>query len=221
VTERAAFLDTIRARLALGTPANPAHPLPPPLHDGVPLVRSSLLDPGDLVGSFARNATAVKAVVHQVDSEELPPELLQEVVARHQVRRVVVSTDPEAEAAGQRLARQGVEVSSVGTRTSAAADLGITVAAAAIATTGSVLQDSGRSGGRTASLLPPVHLCIVPASRIVPGTAEVLRSLGDGRALPSNLVLITGPSRSGDIEQTMALGVHGPVTVELVVLLRA
>ena len=220
MTERAAFLATVRARLALGTPPNPAHPLPPPL-DGVPLVHSSLLDPDDLVGSFARNATAVKAVVHQVDAEELPPELLQEVVARHEVRRVVVSTDPEAQAAGQQLAHRGLDVSPVATRTSAAADLGITVAAAAIATTGSVLQDSGRSGGRTASLLPPVHLCIVPASRIVPGTAEVLRSLGDGRDLPSNLVLITGPSRSGDIEQTMALGVHGPVTVELVVLLRA
>jgi len=58
----------------------------------------------------------------------------------------------------------------------------------------------------------------VAADRIVPTSAEVLRGLGDGRVLPSNLVLITGPSRSGDIEQIMALGVHGPLVVEIALL---
>jgi L-lactate utilization protein LutC len=52
-------------------------------------------------------------------------------------------------------------------------------------------------------------------------SADVLRSLGDGRALPANLVLITGPSRSGDIEQIMTLGVHGPLAVEIALLRRA
>ena len=65
---------------------------------------------------------------------------------------------------------------------------------------------------------PPV---VLPASRIVATSADVLRSLGDGRALPANLVLITGPSRSGDIEQIMTLGVHGPLAVEIALLRRA
>ena len=80
------------------------------------------------------------------------------------------------------------------------------------------MQHSGAAGGRTASLLPPVHLCILPASRIVASTTDVLRGLGDGRVLPSNLAIITGPSRSGDIEQIIALGVHGPLEVRVVVL---
>jgi len=84
--------------------------------------------------------------------------------------------------------------------------------------TRAVVQDSHVVGGRSVSLLPPVHLCVLPADRIVPTSAEVLRGLGDGRVLPSNLVLITGPSRSGDIEQIMALGVHGPLVVEIALL---
>jgi L-lactate utilization protein LutC len=221
VTDRAAFLATIRARLATPVPENPAHPMPPPLTGGIPVAHSRLVDPDDLVGSFERNALALRAMVHRVDADTITDELLDEVVARHGVRRVVVSRDPEALEAGERLEARGLEVAPVSTAASAEADLGITTAAAALAATGSVLQDSGRSGGRTASLLPPVHLCLVPASRIVSSTDAVLRSLGDGRSLPSNLVLVTGPSRSGDIEQTMALGVHGPVAVELVLLLRA
>ena len=220
MTDRAQFLATLRARLAAPAPSNTAHPMPPPLTDGIPVVRSSLVDPDDLVGSFERNAVALRAYVHRVDAAAITDELLDDIVAKHGVQRVVVSRDPEAVEAGHRLEARGLAVSGVSTRASAEADLGITTAAAALAATGTVLQDSGRSGGRTASLLPPVHLCLVPASRIVPSTAEILRGLGDGRSLPSNLVLITGPSRSGDIEQTMALGVHGPPTVELAVLLR-
>jgi len=221
MTDRATFLATIRARLATPAPENPAHPMPPPLTGGIPIAHSKLVDPDDLVGSFERHALALRAVVHRLDADTITDELLDDVVARHGVRRVVVSRDPEAQEAGERLAARGIDVTSVSTPASADADLGITTAAAALAATGSVLQDSGRSGGRTASLLPPVHLCLVPASRLVASTEAVLRSLGDGRELPSNLVLVTGPSRSGDIEQTMALGVHGPVAVELVVLMHA
>jgi L-lactate utilization protein LutC len=101
--------------------------------------------------------------------------------------------------------------------TSARADVGVTGAMAGLATTGTVVQHSGRAGGRTASLLPPVHLCVLPASRVVASTAEVLRHLG-AEPLPSNIVLITGPSRSGDIEQIIALGVHGPLVVRVVLL---
>jgi L-lactate dehydrogenase complex protein LldG len=215
--DRAAFLAHLRQRLAGGVPANPAHPLPPPL-ESVPIVHSGLLDVDDIVGSFVTNATAARALVHDIDAEELPDDLLAEIVERHHVRRAVVTREPEAQAIGRRLATLGVDVADVSTDASAAADLGVTSAVAAIATTGTLVQDSHVAGGRTASLLPPVHLCVLPADRIVASSAEVLRGLGDGRALPSNIVLITGPSRSGDIEQIMALGVHGPVAVEIALL---
>jgi L-lactate dehydrogenase complex protein LldG len=218
--DRAAFLARLRARLAGGVPANPAHPMPPPL-DSVPLVQSERLDPDDVVGSFVRNATAVRVLVHDVDAAAVPDDLIADIVVRHGVRRAVVTPERDVDAVAARLTDLGVDVSGVTASTSAAADLGVTSAVAAIATTGTIVQDSLAAGGRSASLLPPVHLCVLPASRIVGTSAEVLRGLGTGGALPSNLVLITGPSRSGDIEQIMTLGVHGPLAVEVVLLRHA
>jgi L-lactate dehydrogenase complex protein LldG len=109
-------------------------------------------------------------------------------------------------------------VLAVSTANSATAQLGVTGAVAGLATTGTLLQDSRVMGGRTASLLPTVHLCVLRASRIVASTAEVLRLLGAAQPLASNLVLVTGPSKSGDIEQIITVGVHGPVCVEIVLL---
>lgn len=217
--DRAAFLARLRGRLAGGVPANLAHPLPPP-SGATPVATSCRLDADDLVGSFVRNAEAVRVVVHPVAGTAVPQTLVADVVERHRVSNAVVSHEPEAAALVPALAGQGVFVHQVSTAASAGADLGVTGAVAAIATTGTLVQHSGAVGGRSASLLPPVHLCILPASRIVPGTAEVLRALDD-EALPSNVVLVTGPSRSGDIEQIIALGVHGPVTVEVALLLDA
>lgn len=219
--DRHAFLGRLRTQLARGVPANPAHPLPGSVQP-VPTARSSMLSPHDLLGSFVRNAEALRVDVHVTHEPEVPDDVLAALVERHAVRRAVVSREPEAQAVGARLAQLGVDVAPVSVAASADAQLGITAAAAAVATTGSVLQDSSLTGGRTASLLPPAHLCVVPARRIVPGTEHVLRSLGErhrhGGGLPANLVLVTGPSRSGDIEQIIALGVHGPVALTYVVI---
>jgi len=115
------------------------------------------------------------------------------------------------------LGRVGVEVDEYTRERGAAADLGVTSAVAAIAATGSLVLESSAAGGRGASLLPRVHLCVLPAARLVASTADVLRPFsGGGGTLPSNLVLVTGPSRTGDIEQILTLGVHGPVAVEIV-----
>lgn len=215
--ERAAFLGRLRERIAVPVPDNLAHPLPPP-NQGIPLVHSSRLDPADLLGSFVRNARAVAATVHEVDGAELPADLVAELVARHRVTAAVLSAEPEAQAAGILLRAAGVATNVLSTAAASTAQLGVTGCVAAIATTGTVVQSSTAAGGRGASLLPPVHLCIVPASRVVPTSAEVLRRWPGDDPMPSNYALITGPSRSGDIEQTMALGVHGPVAVELVLL---
>lgn len=217
--DRAHAITLLRARLAGGVPESPAHPVPGPL-DGIPLVHSTLLDPDDLVGSFVRNASNVGVVVHDLDAAEPPEELVAEIARRHRVVRAVVAADADAQSVAPALEAHGIEVAPVSKANSAEADLGVTGAHAAIATTGTVVQHSGEAGGRTASLLPPVHLCVLRASRIVATSAEVLRGLGS-TTLPSNLVLVTGPSRSGDIEQIIALGVHGPVTVEVLLLRRA
>ncbi len=88
------------------------------------------------------------------------------------------------------------------------ADLGISGADAALAETGSVIITSGARQSRLATLLPPVHLAVVPTSHL---TTDIFTWTADRpEKMPANLVFVSGPSKTGDIEQTMAVGVHGP-----------
>jgi L-lactate utilization protein LutC len=90
----------------------------------------------------------------------------------------------------------------------AAADLGVSVAAAALAETGSVAVHSGPGRSRLTGLLPPVHAVLVPEGVL---TADLFTwTASCGRDWPAALTFISGPSKTADIEQTMATGVHGP-----------
>jgi L-lactate dehydrogenase complex protein LldG len=210
--DRGQFLRVLRARLAGGVPVNHTHPIAP--IDAVPSPRSLVVDPADLIGSFVRIATDVGATVEQRVADT---HTLRAVVERHGVRRAVVSNEPEAVAAGEVLSQLGVEVQPSSPTTAADADLGVTSAVALVAATGSMVMRSDRAGSRTVSLLPRVHLCVVPGARVVFGTAEVFGPLaGHPDDLPSNLLLITGPSRTGDIEQLITVGVHGPTAVHII-----
>ena len=149
----------------------------------VPEVESHLLDPHDLPGSFERAAKAVSAEVHRINGNRVPPELVAELVERYGVKRAVISAEPEAAAVADELRALAVEVEPLSIEAAARADLGVTSASYGLATTGTVVQESAVAGGRTASLLPPVHLCVLPASRLVPSTSAVLRTLRRPRAL--------------------------------------
>jgi L-lactate utilization protein LutC len=218
--DRAAFLRHVRDRLAVPAPANVAHPLPR-LDGPVPRPVFRALDPDDLAGTFERAAAAVQTRVHRSRGRQVPPDVLRELIDAEGIRRAVVSAEPEAAAAGKTLARLGVTVTAydhpAATPEVAAADLGVTSAIAGIAATGSVAVSAAAAGGRGASLLPRVHLCVLPVSRLVPTPAEVLRPLS-GTEPPSNLVLISSASRSADIETKLTWGIHGPVSVHVVLL---
>lgn len=214
---RAAFLGRLRTQLASGIPTNAAHPAPAP-DPHVPRIGYRNLDEDDLLGSFVRSARAVGAVVHTIARAVPDDDLLGALVAEHSIERAVVSAEAGPQAVGAALTRLGVDVARSTPLLAEAADLGVTSARALVAATGSVLLHSDETGSRSVSLLPRVHLCVAPADRVVAGTAEVLRTLaGQSERLPSNLVLVTGPSRTGDIEQLITLGVHGPVAVHVVV----
>ena len=88
------------------------------------------------------------------------------------------------------------------------ADIGISTAEVGLAETGTVAVQSGSGLSRLTALLPPVHVVFVPASCL---TADIFTwtAARDGE-LPAALTLISGPSKTGDIEQTLTTGVHGP-----------
>ncbi len=85
-----------------------------------------------------------------------------------------------------------------------------------LAETGSVVLAAGPGEPRLRSLLPAVHVSMLEEDRILPGLAELFEALGG--ELPSALAIVTGPSRSADIEQRLAVGVHGPGEVHVVLV---
>jgi L-lactate dehydrogenase complex protein LldG len=114
-------------------------------------------------------------------------------------------------------AAAGIEVASRGAEDS---DLvGITGCYCAIAETGTLMLCSAPDHPATVSLLPETHIAIVPASRIVPGMEDAWAlARAELGTLPRAVNFISGPSRTGDIEQTIVLGAHGPYRVHLVIV---
>ncbi|RNC70343.1 MAG: lactate utilization protein [Desulfuromonadales bacterium] len=100
------------------------------------------------------------------------------------------------------------------------AEVGISFAQAGIAATGSVLLELSAPTERSATALPPVHVVLLRASTIVPNLAALRDTLQ--AALSANggryLSLITGPSRTADIERVLTIGVHGPKELYLLII---
>jgi L-lactate dehydrogenase complex protein LldG len=97
-------------------------------------------------------------------------------------------------------------------------DVGISTVQAAIAETGTLVLQSDREKHRLVSLLPPVHIAIVEAEQIFETLGEALSFLRqDGQKLSPAITFITGPSRTADIELTLAIGVHGPQVLYVIV----
>jgi L-lactate dehydrogenase complex protein LldG len=137
--------------------------------------------------------------------ESLPLPGLKDVLAAHGIQIVI----PHARGDQRRAELQKAEPIRVG----------ITGADAAFATTGTLALITNDQQGRLPSLLPPVHVALLRRERLFPRIEDWLAS--EGRAAMSasaSIALITGPSRTGDIEMQTILGVHGPGVVHVIIL---
>ncbi len=168
----------------------------------------------DIVGLFAERVADYRATVHRATAAELAG-LVAEALQGRSARRLVVPAGlPDAW-----LARADVERLADAPPLSKvdldAADGVITGCAVAIAETGTIVLDAGPGQGRRAlSLLPDYHLCIVEIGRIVGAVPEALERLEPRRPL----TWISGPSATSDIELQRVEGVHGPRTLEVVIV---
>jgi L-lactate dehydrogenase complex protein LldG len=141
----------------------------------------------------------------------------------HHVRRVIVCAAPETDGIAAAFAAAKFDVEEAapveGVKTDeergrlrdrwAGADLVISGADAAIAATGTLVLAARPELPRAATVLPPLHIALLDRGRIVPTFADLILTWRS-RGLPSGLFFVTGPSRTGDIEQTLTIGVHGP-----------
>ena len=102
----------------------------------------------------------------------------------------------------------------------AEAGVGVTGAITAAAASGTVGIACGPRAPRATSLVPPAHICLVFRGTMVEDLAEALRRYipGADNDLPSGLVWVSGPSRSADLELVLTVGVHGPGSVDVVIV---
>lgn len=192
-----------------------------PRDDGADLSRN---EGNSLVGLFSENLEAVDGHCVVAHGELEIVHALKSIIGELQktklrARRIALSDDAMVE----RLARLiAAEVDEIAVAPDAAAlfgyDVGITRVQAAIAETGTLVLDAARERHRLVSLLPPVHIAIVDASQICLTLGEALSVLRRGtEEVSPTITFVTGPSRTADIELTLAIGVHGPQELYVVV----
>jgi L-lactate dehydrogenase complex protein LldG len=97
------------------------------------------------------------------------------------------------------------------------ADIGLSTATWAIAETGSLVLEHGPGRGRSVTLLPPTYVAILLVDRVLRTVPEAIRKY-TGNTLPANVCFHTGPSRSGDIEMSLVVGMHGPGDVHVILV---
>jgi L-lactate dehydrogenase complex protein LldG len=213
MTDKSAFLARARAASAHGGASGrrPFAEVPAP-PDVVPRSPDAPTGPVD---AWAAAFGVLRGHVHRARVADV-----RDVVALALDGRGPVLVDRESEdLVDEALADERLRWPACGLDAAATAACGVVRATAAVAATGSIVVDSSRAG-RLVSLLPPVAVFVVEASTVVALTGDVLRRHGelwpDGP--PTNVVFVTGPSRSGDIEMILAVGVHGPGEVHAVLV---
>jgi L-lactate dehydrogenase complex protein LldG len=207
-TTRQQFLAGVRIALFGST----RKPLPQPAEAMVRL--ASLND--DVVAMFAARAAGVGMAVHRTDATSLTGTIVRVLESRG-ARRVAVSMEDAA----LRAAVAGAVPALASWQHAQAldalydADAGVTDVLAGIAETGTLVVHSSPGTTRGGFLVPPVHIATVRASQIVPDMVDVVPLL---RPLPTSVVMITGPSKTADIEGILITGVHGPKEVHVVLI---
>ena len=221
--DKSAFLDRVRAAAHAGRAYRVAT-------REVPAGTGYVGAVGDLCERFASEVNAVGGQAQIVTDHAAAREALQAILRHYQVRSALVW---EEHATLTRLglvdlltAEQVTTLAHANLQPLAppqqraqvlAADIGITSCEFAIAETGTLVMCSRARRERMASLVPPVHVAIVEAAQIVPDLFDVFVAM-DSSPLPSNITLITGPSKTGDIELQLTTGVHGPKHWHVIVI---
>ncbi|WP_027795280.1 LutC/YkgG family protein [Paraburkholderia acidipaludis] len=169
---------------------------------------------GDLVARFVREAQKMSSTVEEVEGMAAVPAAAQRYLVE---RGLAVEAVAWATLASLDWAAAGLTVEF---RKPEDRDLvGLTGCFCATAETGTLVLLSSPDTWASGALLPETHLAVVPASRIVAGHEDAFALMRAERGeLPRAVNFVSGPSRTGDIEQTIILGAHGPYRVHVIVV---
>jgi L-lactate utilization protein LutC len=222
VSPRERFLTTVRRAVAEGNRAGTAPALEP--RGGVGYQSAG----GDLVARFCAELQAAGGRATVVPDRAGVVAALLPVVQAKAAPRVLLGGGLPAELRLQEpLQASGIEVISVADLSPEAsrsaffhAELGVTGVDYLIAETGSLALLTSPGQPRSLSLLPPVHVAIARSTQILPDLFDLFEASrwANEPGLPPCLTLITGPSKTGDIELKLVTGVHGPGEVHVIIL---
>lgn len=173
-----------------------------------------------LVERFRESLEAVAGHCVVVRDEKQAAEVVVQIVAEMKARRIAVSDSELVRSVMERATMSAELLVNVPASQMFDCDAGITGAQWAIAETGTLVLESDEERHRLASLVPPVHIALIKAEQIRQTLGEVLASLAArGRErLSRTVTFITGPSRTSDIELTLAIGVHGPGQLFVIII---
>jgi L-lactate dehydrogenase complex protein LldG len=208
--ERDAFLSRVRDRL-VGVEV-------PELPEALPSTfASGAGDDGRLIDRFADELRRVGGEARAVHTYEIA-DAIAEVAKGCRTAVLAPGVAPFTARVEEGLRREGCEIAETSRETAEVADIGITGAALGVASTGSIVLPMGPEAPRVVSLLPPLHVALLASDRLLPGFEELFAELPGYASTSAQAVVITGPSRTGDIELRLVRGVHGPVRVVVLVV---
>src|SRR4051795_255635 len=183
--------------------------------------RAAVLDDAGRIELFVAMAEEVQTTVARVASEaEIPAEVARYLAEENLPAELVMAPDPALDAIPWqerpllRIRRGRAEPEDA---------VSLTPCLAAIAETGTLMLVSGENTPTTLNFLPDTHIVVLRAGQVVAGYEDAwdlvrAKAGGDPQAWPRTVNLITGPSRTGDIEQRIQLGAHGPRRLHVVLV---
>lgn len=168
----------------------------------------------DVVAHFILKAKASVAQLHEIAAAEDAPEAILSIMTKAQLspRLHCPANSPLHELPWHRAS--GLALS---TASPSGDDYGFSVADYGIAETGTLVFLSGPRSSSSWHFRPGCELVLIQRASILPRMEDVLSRVSAGQPMPATLNLITGPSRTADIEQTIELGAHGPRAVHILV----
>jgi L-lactate dehydrogenase complex protein LldG len=206
---RSAIFASIRENLAKSAPFDEARHEPSPISSAIVAPPAT-----DLLEGFKESLELVGAKCTFVGDESEAAARLRAIVSDISATEIIVSDSELVHRIVNAAKLDAIEDASRDELFSS--DVGITSAQFAIAETGTLVLESGAERHRLVSLVPPVHVCVLNASSIRQSMAEILE-LVDPDANPT-ITFVTGASRTSDIELTLAIGVHGPGELYVIVI---
>lgn len=215
----------IRGHLAESAPhdaVRAAHHAAAAHGEDVSPARAAVVFEGTAVERFRQALEAVAGRCLVVKDEAGAAAALRQIAEQRNSQRVAVSDSPLAGRVINLAALPAEVLENASAEELFDCDLGVTGAQWGVAETGTLVLESDAERHRLASLVPSAHVAIIESRNVRQTLGEVLQAInerGEGR-LSRAVTFITGPSRTSDIELTLAIGVHGPAELYVVVIER-